>query len=324
MRRAAIGLVLASLTLLVAGTGCWDRPEAGKISVVRNGGPLDDRGIREVLPPGEGNSWTGLFSTEHEYPSSTVQRFYTITADPRAGDKLAVDVVRTQSADGFLVGLEGTFYFTTAFDRSERGQELVQKFDDQFGVRTFPGNDGQLWYPWDGDEGWGAFLNAIVRPVIDNQIRTAMLRFRCEELISSCALVAAQGETVRLDEDAGAETNANLQRVEEEVVTGVRKELAQTLGEAYLVNIRFELVRPTLPDDIQAAINRAQAAFARISEAKAEAERAEQQRKAAETLSAVYEKSPALAQIQMIREARELDGANIYIGIDPVVSTGGR
>lgn len=316
------GFFLLGVIVLLMATGGFDRPEAGQISVIRNGGPLDDRGIREVLPPGTGNSWIGFFSSEHEYPASSVQRFYTITADDVAGDKPGVDVVRTQTSDGFLVGLEGTFYFTTAFDVTANGQELAAKFDDQFGVRTFavPGS-GERLPPWDGDDGWAAFLDQIVRPIIDNQIRTAMLRFRCEELISSCALVARQGNVGAGDVESGQENNANLQRIEEEVVRGVIDELEATLGEEYLTNWRFELVRPTLPDEIQASINSAQSAFARITEARAEAERAKAQRDAAQTLASVYEQSPALAQIQMIREARELEGANIYIGIDPVVPT---
>ncbi len=322
---SAVVILFAAVVLLVllaGASGCFERPEAGRISVIRNGGPLDDRGIRAVLPPGAGNSWIGFFSTEHEYASSSVQRFYTITANVEGGDKLGVDVVRTQTSDGFLVGLEGTFYFTTSFDGSERGRQLVRKFDEQFGVRTFrsPASGARL-PPWEDDEGWGAFLDQIIRPIIDNQIRTAMLRFRCDELISSCALVSRRGEVGAGDIDVGPETNANLQRIEEEVVEGVIDEVNATLGEEYLTNWRFELVRPTLPDEIQASINSAQAAFARITEARAEAERAKAQRQAAQTLAEVYERSPALAQIQMIREAKELDGANIYIGIDPVVPT---
>ena len=316
-----VALIVAAFVFVVAASGGFDRPDAGKISVIRNGGPLDDRAIREVLPPGAGNSWIGLLSTEHEYPSNAVQRFYTITAEGQ-GDRPGVDVVRTQTSDGFLVGLEGTFFFTTGFDGSRAGQQLVARFDDQFGVRTFalPGT-GERRHPWEGEDGWAAFLDQIVRPIIDNQIRTAMLRFRCEELISSCALVARQGGRAAGVIEAGQENNANLQRIEEEVVRGVIDEVNRTLGAEYLTNWRFELVRPTLPDEIQASINRAQSAFARITEARAEAERAKAQRQAAQTLAAVYERSPALAQIQMIREAKELDGANIYIGIDPVVPT---
>ena len=316
----AVAVFLATF-LLTGATACFERPEAGKISVIRNGGPLDDRSIRGVLPPGEGNSWIGLLSTEHEYPSSAVQRFYTITS-AGGGDRIGVDVVRTQTSDGFLVGLEGTFYFTTAFDGSDEGEELVRRFDDQFGVRTFavPGSGTRL-HPWEGDDGWAAFLDQIVRPIIDNQIRTAMLRFRCDELISSCALVSRRDAAAPGDIDAGQQNNANLQRIEEEVVRGVITEVTDTLGAEYLRGWRFELVRPTLPEEIQTSIHRAQAAFARVTEARAEAERAKAQRQAAQTLAAVYEQSPALAQIQMVREAKELQSPNIYIGINPVVPT---
>lgn len=314
-----VGIIVA---LIVGVTACatgFERPEAGKIGVVRNGGPFDDRNIREVLPPGASRSWVGILSNTHFYPTSTVQRFYTITGEG-TGDTGAVDVVRTQTSDGFLVGLEGTFYFTTGFDGSDEGQELVQKFDEQFGVRTFGQND---LHPYEGDSGWSAFLNTIVRPVIDTELRQTMLQYKCEELISSCAIVASQGD-VTVGEDTGNETNANLQRIAQDVQEAVAKEVSNTLGQPYLANWQFELVRPTLPESIQVSINQAQSAFAKITEAEAERERASVQREAAEELAEIYEQSPALAQIAMIREAKDRDGhlgSNVYIGINPVIPT---
>ena len=37
--------------------------------VVRNGGPFDDKQIRQVVPNGSGNTWVGFFSQAHPYPA---------------------------------------------------------------------------------------------------------------------------------------------------------------------------------------------------------------------------------------------------------------
>lgn len=318
----AVALVALIIFGGIAACTGFDRPDAGQIVVVRNGGPFDDRGVREVLAPGAGTSWVGLLSKSHTYPSDAVQRYYTITADKEAaGDRPGVDVVRTQTGDGFLVGLEGTFFFTTAFNGTDKGVAAVKAFDNQFGVRTFPqpGKSDEK-HPWEGDGGWAAFLNSIVRPIIDNELRIALLGYRCEELISSCALVASQGG-VKV-KDTGAENNVNLQQIQEDVEQGVTEELNRALGREYFKNVSFRLVRVQLEPRIQEAINDALAAFAQVTQAKAQVEQAEQQRLAAEKLATIYERSPALAQIQMIREAKGLSGATIYIGVNPVVTTG--
>lgn len=319
---AVILVILLIVGGIAACTG-FDRPNAGEIAVVRNGGPFDDRGVREVLAPGAGTSWIGMFSNTHRYPSDAVQRYYTITADPEAaGDRPGVDVVKTQTGDGFLVGLEGTFFFTTAFNGTDEGKSLVTAFDNQFGVRTFPvPGSGSEAHPWNGDKGWGAFLNSIVRPIIDNELRIALLQYRCEELISSCGLVASQGQNIEV-KDIGSTNNVNLQAIQEKVEQGVTEELNRALGQSYFKNVSFRLVRVQLEPRIQDAINEALAAFAKVTTAKAGVEQAEQQRLAAEKLASIYEKSPALAQIQMIREAKDLNGATIYIGVNPVVTTG--
>jgi len=46
-------------------TGCMATPEGGEVIVVRNGGPFDDKQIRQVVPNGSGNTWVGFFSEAH-------------------------------------------------------------------------------------------------------------------------------------------------------------------------------------------------------------------------------------------------------------------
>src|SRR4051794_29117241 len=245
---AAVPLLIVLAIVSAAVGGAFARPDAGEVGVVRNGGPLDNRNIREVLPAGSGTTWIGWRSTAHFYPAAFVQRYYTITSDAARGDRPGVDVVRVQTADGFLVGIEGTFYLQTNFDASDHGKRLLKDFDNRFGTREFPVNgENRRARPWQGDAGWGAYLDAIVRPIIENELRKSIARFRCAELVSSCALVATQGQ-VTVSANAGRRANLNLQRVQDDIDRGLEQDLGQTLGANYFGDIRFRLSRVTLPE----------------------------------------------------------------------------
>src|SRR5215213_3815641 len=181
----AVGLLgsvlVVVLALLVVVTG-FDKTSGGEVAVVRNGGPLDNNRIRQVIQPASNLTWTGMWSQVHKYPSQ--QRFYTITSDAKSGDRPGVDVVRVPSSDGVDMGLEGTLYFSLTTD-----EPSLRQFDDKFGTRRFLGVDGHPQYAWEGDDGWLAFLDQIIRPIVDNDLRAQVADFRCAQLVSSCALV---------------------------------------------------------------------------------------------------------------------------------------
>lgn len=297
-RTTTVFTALLALLFLFGATGCFEKPSAGEIGVLRSAGPLDDTGIMDVLCPGTGTR-TVWNNKVHYYPHGGVQRYYTITADPERSDSKNVDVVKVQSADGKLVGLEGTIYFNTAFDCSDEGRKLVEDFDSQFGVRKFPFGNNE-YYPHSGDSGWAAFLDTIVRPIIDNELRQALLKFDCAELISSCALVASQGR-IGTGTEASERTNINLQNVQDEVNSGLKREINGTLGQEYLTNIQFRLARVTLEPELQEAINKAQAAFAQVAQAEAQVQTASRQRAAAQKLVRVYQRAPVLGQLEMLR-----------------------
>ena len=118
------GMLAVVLVLLAVVTG-FDKTSGGEVGVVRNGGPLDNNKIRQVIQPASNLTWTGLWSSTHKYPSQ--QRFYTITSDDKGGDRPGVDVVRVPSSDGVDMGLEGTLYFSLSTEEAslrETFQEL--------------------------------------------------------------------------------------------------------------------------------------------------------------------------------------------------------
>ncbi len=260
---AIVGGVIGFIVLLVVIIGgTFHAPPAQKISVIRNGGPFDNHNIREVVVPGSGMSWVGMFSDVRSYPDRTIQRFYTISHEE--GEGFAPVSVPTK--DGVKVAVEGTLYFNTVFDGSAAGQEAAADFDSQFGTRTFAQvGGGDPKHPYDGDEGWLAFLNAIVKPVVDSELRAAIGTFNCSQLIASCSLAA----NVSRAEDAD-NTALNLERVQDDLNTRLARAIDQTLGREYLDNYQFRLAAITPPEAVQTSIDRVQAARAQISEAQAQ------------------------------------------------------
>lgn len=293
--KIALAAILGGVIVLVGGCAAFTgftSPEAGQISVIRNGGPLDNREIRSIIQPGSGIQWIGMMSKPHPYPAQ--QRFYTITADGD-GDRKGADVVQTPTSDGVEVGLEGTIYFTL-----NQSSDALKRFDEKFGTRTFDSIDGSRYYPWEGDEGWSAFLDKIVRPVIINDLRAGIAELRCAELVSSCALVQNSGQR-QVDPDAGEANNANIAKVQSAINRSLPINLREQLGGDFLTDIRFSLVRVTLPENVQEAVNSAQAAFAEVSEAQARVQSARADATANSQRQRGYQECPACAKIDQLK-----------------------
>jgi regulator of protease activity HflC (stomatin/prohibitin superfamily) len=286
------GLVFAAVALVLL-IGIFDglkRTNGGEVAVVRNGGPFDDHRIRQTIDPASGLTWTGFWSTAHMYPAQ--QRFYTITADAGHGERPGVDVVHTPTSDGVNVGIEGTIYFALNLDHA-----ALRTFDDKFGTRKFRGLDGIARNAYDGDDGWSGFLDQIVRPVIDNDLREQINNFRCSELVSSCSLVQ-NNRKVSL---GGASNNGNIAKVQDAINSSLGEDLRSTLGGDFFTGIRFNLVRITLPPKVQTAVDDAQAAFAQVTQAQARVESAKADAQANKIRQRGYRDCPACAQIDELK-----------------------
>lgn len=298
---AVLGLYFFILGIGVLGS--FDRTNGGQVAVVRNGGPLDNHRIRQVIQPASGRTWVGLYSDVHKYPAQ--QRFYTITANEGQGDRPDHEVVRVPSKDGVEMGIEGTLYFTLNTD-----PEVLKAFDDKFGTRKFRLlSNGKNYAPHDGDNGWSAFLDTIIRPVIDNDLREQINTFDCAQLVSSCALVQlGANQTVTPNAAPGTapagpaeSSNGNIAAVQEAINKSLAKDLEATLGAPFLIDLKFNLVRITLPTQVQEAVNKAQAAFAGVSEAQARVAQARADADANKIRQSGYESCPACAAIDQLK-----------------------
>jgi regulator of protease activity HflC (stomatin/prohibitin superfamily) len=271
----------------------FTKTQGGEIAVIRNGGPLDDNRVRQIVQPASSLTWIGLYSVKHAYPAQ--QRFYTITSDTRNGDRTGVDVEHLPTADGVEVGLEGTVYFTLNTDPA-----VLRSFDDKYGTRRYRGADDEYRYAWEDEAGWSTFLDQIVRPVISNDLREEIGRLPCAELQASCALVQ-NGGSIQAVTAATGKSNLNIAKIQESINASLAKDLEQTLGGPFITGVRFNLAKITLPEKLQDSINQAQAAFAAVTEAQAKVQSAKAEAAANAQRQLGYAQCPACAQIDTLK-----------------------
>jgi regulator of protease activity HflC (stomatin/prohibitin superfamily) len=303
---ATIAILAAASVVLVSGARV-SRQDSGHVGIVRNGGPVDNRAIRQVLMPGQRVSWIGLFSQPpREYPASKVVLFYTITGDASRGNRREVDVVTVPTRDGVQVGVEGTVFFHFV---GESDTALLRRFDQTFGTRKFPvaGTNDKL-SPWDGDAGFAAMLDTTFRPILDNNLRAEVGAFDCAALIASCTLVHRVTTVSARQRSVAA---ANIAAVETRISNALGRELSATLGGDYFRAIRVRIGRVTLPEKVQTAVDEVQSQYVAINGARAEVRRARYDAKRNELRARAYNDSPALAQIDAIRAAPK--GATIVL-----------
>lgn len=319
--RVGAGIVGAIFVVLVFGlliAGCsggWQSGKPGEVGVERNGAFWNGSGIRGTIAQGSSLQWVGVGTSIHFYPAGNVQRYYTISSNSGEGDRPGVDVVHVPTGDGIQVGIEGTIYFHDAFDGTSKGNNLVRDFDTQFGVRTFPeqGKQGSYTHAYSGDTGWESFLDAVVRPVIDNELRQAIGSTRCAELVSSCALVTNNGGSKKQIAFGNVNTQANIQKVQDAVNAGLLANLNKTLGEPYFAGISFRLSRVALPGSVQDAIATAQASFAQVTQQQALVNQAKLIAKANEEKQRAYARCPVCGQIDELKVLPT--GATVFFGV---------
>jgi regulator of protease activity HflC (stomatin/prohibitin superfamily) len=295
-----LGAVL-TVTALIVGVVFFNgftSTDGGQIAVIRNGGPLDNRQFRQVVAPGSSLTWTGLFSQTHPYPGS--QRFYTISADPRKADSGGVDVETVPTSDGVEIGLEATMYFDLNQDPA-----VLKGFDNKYGTRTYRDKTGEFHAAWDEDLGWSTFLDAVIRPVISNDLRQEVGNYRCVDLQASCALVQNNGlkaaQVAEVVKGGGTANNTNIAKIQEAINKSLKEDFESTLGGPYITNVVFRVSKVALPNKLQLAVTDAQASFAQITQAQAKIASATAEAAANSQRQKGYENCPACAQIDLLK-----------------------
>jgi hypothetical protein len=231
-------------------------------------------------------------------------------------------VVTVPTRDGVQVGLEATIFFHFVGDRD---LELLKRFDSGFGTRRFETHDGQRLKPWEGDDGFAAFMDSVFRPVLENDLRREIGRFRCEQLVASCTLLRHASRPSSVGADPTDSSIVNLALVEDRVTRSLEEDLASTLEAPFFWGVHFRLSSVRLPSRVQDVIDDVHAKYASVSGARAEASRAHYEDLRNRVLARTYQRSPALARIHAIRSAPK--GATIIIndagGKSPGLNVGG-
>jgi hypothetical protein len=295
-----LAVVLGVLVPGIAFAAGFTKADGGHVVVVRNGGPFDDNSIRQVIQPNSSLTSTGLFSAEHPYPST--QRNFKVSGQEDADSN---EVINVPTKDGVLVGVEGTFYFDVNF--TDEG--VMSAFDDKYGTRTYPGPDGQI-AAWDGDEGWSAFLNFTLGNLVQNVLRQEIGDVECADLVASCSLAANSSAQAVAVIDPNANGNQTINQVQAAVNEAFSKDVNDVLGVDILVNPRFVLSKIELPQNVQDAINQAQAAFAGVTESQAALQRAQIDAQADAARQGGYDACSTCAQIDVLKALP--DGLTTY------------
>ncbi len=260
IRRVVTGVLLSGLVL--SGAACAAKPEGGTMIVVRNGGPFDNKNIRQLLCPGAGNTWVGFNSDSHDYPDSKSQRTYKFNDAVDSDGKRIADsgpIEGLRSADGVKVTLAGTLYFKTKFDCSPEGRKVVQQFDQANANRP----EGER--PW---EDWSGYLASQFQPVLDNAARNVVLSVDAKKIVSSAALLARDTDAAE-KELKNVDNKANIQLIERSLGDSLQEQLKSKLGGVYFTDIVFNLEQPQLPE-VEDAIAQAQRAYAKVADVRAE------------------------------------------------------
>jgi hypothetical protein len=318
-------LVTAAALAVIGLLGAFTATDGGTISVIRNGGLLDNRAVRvvdgrpQIVPPGSSLTYTGMFSSEHPYPAG--QRNFVIAARPPVQPtdvEAPVDsreVINVPSKDGVMIGVEGTFYFELT-----RDPVVLAQFDDKFGTRTYPGPDGEAYAAWDGDAGWSGFLNFTLGNLIQNDLRRELVQVSCADLVASCSL--ASNATAPVTIDLNAVPTDRIQQVQDAVNTQFARDVEATLGGPYFTNIKFVMSKAVLDDKVQGAITDAQAAFAAVTKAQAGKQAAQIEAETNAVRQQGYTTCPTCADIERLRALPP--GLTTYAPGQAFAVTGGR
>ena len=297
---AAIGIGLVVLIGGLIALSSLARTGPNEVGVVYNGGPLDKKTQRQLIPPASGLTWTGFLSQDPRvYPSEGSPRRYIITSTPAAA---------TASASTTSASRPPTASTSVSRRRSPSRPASPASPTTRSSRSSTPASatapipspaPGNRLHPWEGDEGFGAFLDTEFRPVLDNALRETIGRFRCDQLVSSCALLSNKGGT--LDEASGNKTNANLVEVQKAIAGALNTDLSGNLGGSYFKNVTVVVSAVRLPERVQTAVNEAQAQFAEVNKANADLQKARIRKQVNDTLGRSYENCPACAEIDALK-----------------------
>ena len=296
----ALGTVLLLFVVIggCASVSSFKGVESSEVCIVKQGGPLDGRDVKEVRQPAEGPKFIGPFNSQHCFPSN--ERSYTFSTNAEEADAKAVDVFHTPTVDAVEVYIAGQARFRLTTDPA-----LVEKFYRSYGNRTYDGKNA-----YDGGDGWSNFLEQVFRPQLQNALRDAIGTYKCVELKNTCQYVQ---NTEAVTEGKVEEVNSsqNLAEVEKQVAEQLNTNIKNSLGEPYFEAVRFNITGVEFDDSVEQQVIEAQTKRTEVANARLEAQRATEEAqgrtavakenaKAIKVKASSYKSNPAQADIDKL------------------------
>lgn len=292
----AVGLVIAVVLFFCFIAFCawafsFKGVDQGHVAVVKEGGPFDGRGVKEVRQPGSKSKPIGAFNKQYNFP--VTQRDLT--------DEAGQIIVPT--ADGVNVIVDGQALFQFKTDPA-----LVTKFYKEFAVRKWDGE--QI----DSDQGWINFLKIRLVPILFQSIRQTIGTKDCTSLNNTCIYVlnADQviGDAQKAQEQAKqAKTEQNLADAEQKITTAFQQNLKDGLGDDYFEGVRFQNLRVRFLPGTQQKIDDAQNKRAEVATARLEAQRVTAEARGRADSAVEAAKGDRLAKEQQAAGVRALASA---------------
>ena len=299
-------LLVAAVILVICGLGwmaSWKGTDSGEVCVVREGGPFDGRGIKEVRQPGQGPKSIGIWNHQDCLPTTERDSNDVLTTDPQFPTRDGVQVI----ADGQVL-----FALTT-------DEKLVKQFYLDYGRRKWAGEDIT------SDKGWLNFLQQRFQPPVLDAYRRVIGSNDCTPLNNLCQYILDPNKAVisGVKKDANGDpivadvqkvdTAQNLAKAQEDLVNQIKANLkAAFKGREYFENIRYQNLRIRFKAEVDRQITRAQSLRTQVANATLEADKrtrvaegntavAIEQAKQIRQKSQAYKGNPAQAEIDKLR-----------------------
>jgi hypothetical protein len=200
-RRARWGVILILLALVAAGC-TYSSTAADETAVCVGGGPIEGKGVKQVLSPDSGNTFVGMMDSCHTYPTSL--RVYDASSEEGADG----DPIVAPSSDGVEMQFSVRVRFKLNTGECEisggdgdETEPCIQQFHEEVGNR-YGASGGE------DSDGWDRMLAAVFRGELDTTIQRIARQH-------SAVSLAFDGET--------------LNSVEEELQDGLRTQINESV-----------------------------------------------------------------------------------------------
>lgn len=212
-------LLLACVAMVGLG-GCTSQAEVDKVGLHYTGGPIQGKHFSELINPGSGVQFVGIFDTVAWLPAG--QRNYIVSSNKGDGDREDVaDQIVVPAKGGVSMAFELSVYF-----KLNTRSDVIRTFYEQICKK----------YHCTEDSGWRRMLNDNLRKIIETSMNERIRQYDVGVLYANNA--GDQGQT----------SNDVLLAVQRDVAHTLRDRVNSVLGGPFFCGPTFDRTKPDCPD----------------------------------------------------------------------------